>query len=141
MSGYSAFGCQFQRGDGGSPTEIFTTIGQATNITGPGLDRDVIDVSSHDSVDRFREYVGGLIDPGEVTFEVNWDPAIHVGLVDDFQDPAPRNYRIVLPDPPGGDWEFGAFITGMGHEYPHDDKMSADFTFKISGAPVFTEGS
>lgn len=138
MAGFSAFGAQFQRGDGGTPTEVFATIGEATNISGPSLDRNVIDVTSHDSPDRYMEYVGGLIDTGEVTFTVNWDPAIHVSLISDFQDPTPRNYRIVLASPPGGTWDFAAFITGMSHEYPHDDKMSADFTFKISGAPTFT---
>ncbi len=137
MAGFSAYGTQFQRGDGGGP-EVFTTIGEATNITGPELERDTIDVTSHDSPNRFREYVGGLVDGGEVGFEVNWDPAIHNVLKADFQDPLPRNYRIVLPTPPGGTWTFPGFITGMGHEYPHDDKMSAEFTFKISGEPVFT---
>ena len=73
----------------------------------------------------------------EVTFTVNWDPAIHIPLKDDFQDPLPRNYQIVLPNPPGGTWTFAAFLTGMGHEYPYDDKMAADFTFKISGALTF----
>jgi predicted secreted protein len=136
MAGYSAFGTQFQRGDGANP-EVFSTIGEATNISGPGLERDTIDVSSHDSPDGFQEFVGGLKNPGEVTFTVNWDPAIHLPLKDDFQDPLPRNYQIVLPNPPGGTWSFAAFLTGMGHEYPYDDKMSADFTFKISGSPAF----
>lgn len=138
MAGFSAFGTQFQRGDGADP-EVFETIAEATNISGPELDRDTIETTSHDSPNRFREWVGGLVDGGEVTFEVNWDPSLHVTLVDDFQDPLPRNYQILLPDPPGGTWEFSGFITGMSHEYPHDDKMSAEFTFKISGQPVFVE--
>jgi predicted secreted protein len=138
MAGFSGFGAQFQRGDGEEP-EGFEVVGEATSISGPGMDREVIDVSSHDSPERFMEYVGGMIDPGEVTFEVNWDPDLHVGLVEDFQDPVPRNYKIVLPDPPGGEWQFQGFITGMDHEFPHDDKMSADFTFKISGKPEFVE--
>lgn len=138
MAGFSAFGTQFQRGDGGTP-ETFVTVGEATSISGPGMERETIDVTSHDSPERFREWVGGLIDAGEVTFEVNWDPAIHVPLIDDFQDPLPRNYRIVFPDPPGGGFTVAAFITGMDHEFPHDEKMSADFTFKISGKPEFDE--
>lgn len=137
MAGFSAFGTQFQRGDGAVP-EVFATVGEATNISGPGMERETIDVTSHDSPERFREWVGGLIDAGEVTFEVNWDPSLHVPLIDDFQDPIPRNYRIVFPAPPGGRFTFAAFITGMDHEFPHDDKMAADFTFKISGKPVFT---
>jgi predicted secreted protein len=137
MAGFSAYGTQFQRGDGGEP-EVFTTVGEATNISGPELERETIDVTSHDSPDRFREWVGGLVDGGEVTFEVNWDPAIHVPLQDDFDDPLPRNYQIVLPTVPGGTFAFAGFITGMSHEFPHDGKMAAEFTFKISGKPVFT---
>lgn len=135
MAGFSAFGTQFQREE---PAGVFMTIGEATSISGPGLSRTTIDVTSHDSVNRFMEYVGGLIDPGEVTFEVNWDPAIHTALIPDFQDPLPRGYRILFPTPPGGQFDFAAFITEMSHEFPHDDKMSADFTFKISGEPIFT---
>lgn len=135
MAGFSAWGTQFQRHNGTS----FVTIAEATNISGPELDRDTIDVTSHDSPNRFREWVGGLVDGGEVTFEVNWDPTEHaVSLPTDFEDPLPRQYRILLPTPPGGNWTFSGFITGMGHEYPHDDKMSAEFTFKISGKPTFT---
>lgn len=134
MAGFSAYGTQFQRFNG----SIFVTIAEATNISGPELERETIDVTSHDSPNRFKEWVGGLVDGGEVTFEVNWDPADHASLKLDFADPLPRQYRILLPTPPGGNWTFSGFITGMGHEYPHDDKMSADFTFKISGDPVFT---
>lgn len=134
MSGFSAFGTQFQRHNGST----FVTIAEATNISGPELERDTIDVSSHDSPNRFREWVGGMVDGGEVTFEVNWDPAEHATLKADFNDALPRQYRILLPSPPGGNWTFSGFITGMTHEYPYDDKMSAEFTFKISGDPVFT---
>lgn len=135
MAGFSGFGAQFQRED---DAMVFATIGEATSISGPEMERETIDVTSHDSPNRFREWVGGLVDSGEVTFEVNYDPAIHNVLKDDFQDALPRNYRIVLPNPPGGQWDFAAFITAMGLEFPHDDKMSADFTFKISGEPIFT---
>lgn len=140
MAGYNAFGTFFQRGDGAEP-EVFATIGEATNLAGPGMTRETIDVTSHDSPDGFMEYVGGLKDGGEFTFDVNYDPAIHNILQNDFDDPLPRNYKLVLPDPPGGSWGFSAFITGMELEFPHDDKMTASMTFKVSGRPTFTEGS
>ncbi len=138
MAGFSGFGVQFKRGNNDGPPETFTTVGEATSISGPGMERDTIDVTSHDSPNRFREWVGGLVDGGEVSFEVNWDPSIHVGLIADFEDPLPRSYQIVMPTPPGGRFNFEGFITNMGHEFPLDDKMSADFTFKISGKPTFT---
>ena len=105
MAGYSGFGTRFERGDGGTP-ETFDLIGEATDISGPEQERDTIEVTSHQSPNGFREWVGGLSDGGEVSFEVRYDPALHNVLQDDFADPQPRNYRIVLPDPPGGIWNF-----------------------------------
>jgi predicted secreted protein len=80
-----------------------------------------------------------LKDGGEFSFDVNYDPTIHNVLQEDFDDPQPRDYRLVLPTPPGGQWEFTAFITGMELEFPHDDKMTASMTFKVSGKPEFNE--
>jgi|HigsolmetaAR203D_1030402.scaffolds.fasta_scaffold12346_4 predicted secreted protein len=140
MAGYSGFGTRFERGDGGTP-ETFDLIGEATDISGPEQERDTIEVTSHQSPDGFREWVGGLSDGGEVSFEVRYDPALHNVLQDDFADPQPRNYRIVLPDPPGGIWNFRAFITAMGMAFPMEDAMSCSFTFKVTGKPEFEEAS
>lgn len=143
MAGFSGFGTKFQRGDGASP-EVFATIGEATNISGPALERDTIDVTSHDSTNGFREWVGGLKDGGEVSFEVNYDPSIHNVLYDDLNDTQPRNYKVILPDGVDGDgaeWAFQAFLTGVGQEYPMDDKLTNEFTFKVSGEPTYTAGS
>lgn len=140
MAGYSGFGTRFERGDGSDPEE-FTLIGEATDIDGPEQDRDTIETTSHDSPGGFREFVGGLIDGGDVSFEVRYDPELHNILQDDFEDPQPRNYRIVLPDPPGGTWNFSGFITNMGMAFPMEDAMSCSFTFKVSGKPEFEEAS
>lgn len=140
MAGFNAFGTQFHRGDGGSP-ESFALVGEATDISGPELSRDTIEVTSHDSPNAFREWVGGLKDGGEVTFTVRYDPDLHNSLIDDFDDPLTRNYQIHLPDPPTGIWNFAAFITNKGLSFPMEDAMAADFTFKISGKPTFEEVS
>lgn len=138
MAGYAAFGTRFMRGDG-AEDEVFTLIGEATDISGPEMERETIDVTSHDSPNGYREHVGGLKDGGEVSFTVNYDPELHNILEGDFQDPQPRNYRIVLPNPPGGYWEFRAFLTGMSLSFPLEDKMTADMTFKVSGRPNFED--
>ena len=138
MAGYNAFGTLFERGDGESPEE-FEPVGEATDISGPEMERDTLEVTSHQSPDAYREWVGGLKDGGEVSFEVRYDPTIHNVLQDDFDDPQPRNYRIVLPDPPGGVWKFSGFITNMGLEFPLEDAMGCSFTFKVTGRPEFEE--
>ncbi|MCI0687121.1 MAG: hypothetical protein L0Y54_07800, partial [Sporichthyaceae bacterium] len=76
MAGIDAFGTVLKRGDGGSP-ENFTAIGRSTSISGPGLSRETLDVTAHDSPDQWREFQGGLRDGGELTVDINYDPTAH----------------------------------------------------------------
>ncbi|MFI8830548.1 phage tail tube protein [Streptomyces afghaniensis] len=141
MSGIDAFGIALQRGDGVTPTEGFAAIGKVTNLSGPEIERETYDVTAHDSVDGWREFIGGLKDAGEVSVEVNYDPRVHDDLIADFEDTAPRSYKMVFPDQAGGgNWAFKAILKGFSQEAPVDDKLSAELTFKVSGKPVITEG-
>ncbi|MEV8552560.1 phage tail tube protein [Streptomyces glaucescens] len=139
MAGLDAFGTQLERGDGAG-TEVFTAIANVTNITPPSIERETIDVTAHDSPDGWREHVGGLKDGGEVEIELNYDPREHDVLVADFEDDAPRNYRIVFPGTLG-QWAFKAIMSGFESQAPHDDKLSATVTFKVSGKPTITAGT
>lgn len=139
MAGLDAFGISLQRGDGAA-TEVFTPIGNVTNVSGPEIERETYDVTAHDSVDGWREFVGGLKDAGEVSVEVNFDVAEHGVLVQDFEDTEARNYEIVFPLGQGK-WAFKAFLTGLSAESPVDDKQSGELTFKVTGKPVLTVGT
>ncbi|MFE8962165.1 phage tail tube protein [Streptomyces iakyrus] len=140
MAGLDAFGTQLQRGDGATPTETFTAIANVTDITPPGLERETLDVTSHGSPDAWREFIGGLKDGGEVEIEINYDPREHDGLIADFEDKDPRNYKVVWPDNLGS-WAFKAVMKGFEAEAPHDDKLAASCTFKVSGKPEITTGA
>ncbi|GGN46788.1 phage tail tube protein [Streptomyces fuscichromogenes] len=137
MAGMDGFGTLFKRGDGGSP-EIFTTIADATGISPPGMKRETIDVTSHGSADGWMEFIGGLKDGGEVKVDVNYQPAYHDTLIDDFEDDAPRTYRIVFPDEDTTTWEIKAIMTGFEPDAPYDDKLSASLTFKVTGKPTLS---
>jgi predicted secreted protein len=137
MAGVNAFGTQLLRGDGASP-EVFTAIANVVSIEGPEVERETLDMTAHDTPDGWREFVGGLKDGGEVSVEVNYDPALHDDLIDDFDDPAPRNWKIVFPTSPSVEWEFAAVLTGFSSQAPHDDKLSAEITLKVSGKPVIS---
>jgi predicted secreted protein len=139
MAGLDAFGTQLERGDGAAP-EVFTAIANVTNITPPGIERETYDVTAHDSPDGWREFVGGLKDGGEVEIELNYDPREHDTLVADFEDDQPRSYRIVFPGTLG-QWGIKAIMSGFESEAPHDDKLSATVTFKVSGKPTITTGA
>jgi predicted secreted protein len=139
MAGLDAFGTQLQRGDGAG-VETFTPIANVTDITPPGIERETYDVTAHDSPEAWREFIGGLKDGGEVEIEVNYDPREHDALIADFADPNPRNYKVVWPNSLG-DWSFGAILTNFEPEAPHDDKLAASLTFKVSGKPTITTGA
>lgn len=139
MSGLDGFGAKLMRGDGASP-ETFTEIADPTDISGPGLSRDTIEVTSHGSPNQYKEYVGGLKDGGEVSVDINYQPALHDLLVDDLDDDAPRNYELHFPDPDLTVWAFAAVMTGFEPDAPHDDKLAATVTFQVSGKPVIRVG-
>lgn len=139
MSGLDAFGIALKRGDGVTPTEAFTAIASVTNVSGPEIERETYDVTAHDSVDGWREFIGGLKDGGEVSITVNYDPRVHDDLVADFEDTAPRNYKMVFPDSLG-EWALKLILKGFKQEAPVDDKLSAELTFKVSGKPAITAG-
>lgn len=132
MAGQNGFGAQF--GKESETPGTFDYIADAVTVTAPSMERETLDVTSHDSADGWREFKGGLKDPGEVEIEVNYDPANHDALIEDFDTDEPVNYQIVWST--GATWTFPAFLTGFEAEAPHDDKMSATLTFKVSGKPT-----
>ncbi|WP_299542022.1 phage tail tube protein [uncultured Streptomyces sp.] len=138
MAGMDGFGTKLLRGDGVTPTEGFEEIADVTNLSAPGLSRETIDVTSHGSEDGWMEFIGGLKDPGEVSADINYQPDKHDLLVGDFEDTAPRNYKIVFPDEAATEWAFPAILTGFEPETPYDDKATAALTLKVSGKPVIT---
>ncbi|MFH9957310.1 phage tail tube protein [Streptomyces roseolus] len=137
MPGRDAFGTQLKRGDGAGP-EVFTAIAQATSISGPNLSRTTIDVTAHDSPNRHMEFVGGLINPGEVTLDINYDPDVHDVLVADLEDEEPRNYQLTFAPPITATWAFAAVMTGFQQTAPHDGKYTGSLTFQVSGKPTIT---
>lgn len=143
MAGIDAFGTQLKR-QTATPT-TYEAIANVGDIEGPGRSRESIEVTAHDSPDRYREFVKGLKDAGEVTATINFDPGdtTHQVLDDDFEEDGLRRYQIVaLPgDPDELTVEFAAMITDLSDSYPVEDKMERSVTFKISGKPSFTYGA
>lgn len=139
--GISAFGTLLKIGDGGSPTESFTTIAEVTSIGGPALSLDPIETTHHASTGGWREFIGGLLDGGEVSFDINYDPvgATHdasTGLIADMVARTVRNFQLVFPDTGNTTWSFAALVTSFEPSEPVDDKLAASVTLKVSGQPT-----
>ena len=140
-SALSAYATLLKIGDAADP-EVFTTIAEVVNIGGPSLSLDPIDVTNHSSPSAWKEFVAGLKDGGEVSFEVNFIPteATHKnaagGLLNDLDGRTLRNFELIFPDSGATKWTFAAFITGFEVAAPVDGKLSASITLKLSGVPV-----
>lgn len=128
------YGTKLKLGDGASP-EVFAEIGEITNLT-DGDAAELKEVTNHQSTGSRREYIGGLIDGGEVSFTVNYDPdgATHdrtTGLQAFLRQT--KNFRLEEPGNTTG-YEFAAVIMSVSKSYPVDDKMAMDVTIKKTGA-------
>lgn len=140
MAGQAAFGTSLSRDNG----TTFDALANITSLSGPSMSRDTIDVTAHDSPNGYAEFVASLIDGGEVTCDINWDPAdsslnaanTTTTLMDDLENTDPVGYEIAFPD--GAKFEANLLITGFEFTADFDDKLSASLTWKVSGLPTFT---
>lgn len=135
----SAYGTLLKRGDGGSP-ETFSTIAEVRSISGPSMETDEAEVTTHSSAaaGAYREFILTLIDAGSIEFEINYVPsdATHIGVRNDFLNRTKRNYQIVLP----GNVQtisFTGYVKSMPLEFPVDDAIKAKVSIRCTGAPTF----
>jgi len=133
-------GTSFGVGDGGSP-QVFTDFAEVVSITPPQMVRDTVDATHMASPQKWREYVPGLRDGGEVSVEMNFVPGSTSidALYTAFTTDTVATWRILFPGSPAPFWIFDAFCTGIESEVPLDDKMSLTATFKVTGVTAFIE--
>jgi predicted secreted protein len=134
-------GTLFQVGDGNPVpgAETFLTIGRVFNIGEVKTTRETIDVTTHDSPDDFKEFIGGLRDAGSVAiqYRTNPDDAGQAELQDVADSDERRNFRIVFPQL-GYRWAFSAIVTETGTaESSVEGVLNGATTVKISGRPVW----
>ena len=141
-----------------NPTS-FTAVGNVVNITGPNQSRDAIDISTMDSPSKFKEFIPGLLDAGEITVDINYDGSdsgnasvlggtnAATGLLKNTN--AAMMATIGFFDGTNGTgvtnvtnhsfWQGKGFITALGHQIQFGDKITQPVTIKLTGAGAFTD--
>lgn len=119
-----------------SPNQFYDFL-EVFNVTPPSETADQVDVTHNQSPDRRREFIAGLVDGGEMSFEMNWIPGNDSDdrLMEIFAadpDERRRTLRIIYPNSIVD--TFDAELTGYEKTVVTDDKMTATVTFKVSGA-------
>ena len=112
--------------------------GELINITPGEATADRVEVTHMNSPDRRREYISGMIDSGEASFEINWSPGNATDLLirELFTSGDVRTHQIEFPN--GVTVDYDATIIGFSKAVPIDDRMTATVTVAVSGAETWT---
>jgi predicted secreted protein len=118
----------------------YVVVGEITALNGPAFAADAIEATHMQSAARFREFVAGLRDAGEISGEINYTPGNagmdllleHLGEV--------AQYRITEPSSfsPEATLVSQAILTQFDITGPVAEKMGASFTLKLTGQPTIT---
>lgn len=118
---------------------VYTTIGEQHDVTPPGVSVDSIDATHEESSGSFREFIPGLKDGGEVSFELHYVPT---GTAEEQLYTMLGTTQLCRSVFPSGAYaSYSAFITSMEPETPIDDKMVMSVTLKVTGQPTRTPAS
>lgn len=133
----SGVGTIFRRWNGSS----WNNLAEVNNIDGPGMSRNVIDVTSLDSTGGYKEFIAGFREAGTVTFTMNFTRTNLDLMKADFESDDLQNYEIVLPDTDTTSLEFTGLVTEMPLSIPMDDKITIDVTIQVSGEVTVNSGA
>jgi hypothetical protein len=117
-----------------SPNE-YVALAEVTSVSWPNMARDSVDASHMESPNRYREFIPGMVDPGEMSVEFNFIPGntSHHNLLMELELPETLSRRIVKG---ARTFEFRAFLTGLEMSAAVGDKQTGTATFKLTGEPV-----
>lgn len=130
------YGSVFEIESDASPN-VFVALAEVKSITPPSADVDQVEVTHMQSPDRYREFISGLIDSGEASFEMNFIPGStsDLRIFELLNLPVGQSRRRVckISFPNGRVWTFNAEVVGYEPTVPFDDVMTATVTLKVSG--------
>src|SRR5690554_2731350 len=102
------------------------TIGQVASISPPGPTRETVDVEDLNPADEFKKKLIGLIDGGDMSFTINFDPedtghqACEAALYSGVEQTCKIKY------PSGKGYTFSGYVTGFApQEITAGDVMQA----------------
>lgn len=108
-------------------------VGEINSIDGPSKSRDTIDVTRLEDVDGYRQYIGGLREPGTVTLNMNFTRENYDLFNEDYESDEPQKYEIVFPVALDTTFSFTGIVTELPLSIPIGDKITCDVTIQISG--------
>ena len=125
----TGIGTKFQRWNGSA----FVDIARVFGLSGPTMSRDVVEVTTYDSLEGYREKIGGLRDGGQITFSLNFRRTTYLLFKGDFESDTAVDYQVVLPDTDATTMTFTGLVVELPLTVPEGDRITVDITVEISG--------
>lgn len=117
----------------GTVTPTYVSLAEVYNITPPNQQVDDVDVTHNESPNRTREFIAGLIDPGECSFEMNFIPGSDSDDRISELKTAGTRLRCRIEFPNAVTWDFLGSVKGYEISSSTEDKMTATVTIRVSG--------
>ena len=142
MAKIAAYGTVLELGDGASP-EAFDEIPGLRDFEIPSGEAAEIDVTAHDSPNRAKEYIAGLLDTGEIGPEIFYDPTdtVHQDIITLKDSGEVRSWKVTLPDDDGCEIDFEGFVKSFTIGAPVEDALTAQFAIRLTGPVTVTPGT
>ena len=117
---------------------IFVDLLEVESLDLPESNTDEVEVTHMKSPNRTKEFIAGLIDPGDFSVTTNWiqGNATDVELNSLKVSGEKRAIRITFE---GGEiWTFTGYVKGYKPDAPIGDKMMAVADFRVTGSTAIT---
>lgn len=114
----------------------YTDLAEVFDITPPQEMDDEIEVTHYQSPDGFKEFIGGLTDPGECTLSLNYVPgsATETLILSTKATRKARGVRLTWPN--GWTWTFDLLVRSFQPTAPLNDRLTAEVTGRVSGSII-----
>jgi hypothetical protein len=117
----------------GITVDFSTLTGELLDVKKSGEKADQVDVTHQISSNKWRQFKSGLLDGGEFTLTLHFDPDAIVPTMG-----TSGTMTVVWPNGATKKFQATANLSGRGDSATLGDKMTQDLTFKISGAPNYS---
>lgn len=129
------YGIVFARGNDDGPPETFTALGELIDITPPAEVVDDIEASHHGSPNAGKEYIPGMIEPGEISLTIAHVPGstADTQINTDLRARQARNWQITYTDKEGNVIEdvFSGYVKSNTPTTPLSDRKTSEVVIKV----------
>lgn len=139
MAKYKGIGVTLTMGN--TSDTNYAAVAQVRDIAGPSAEAADIDITSRDSTGNAMEFLAGLINGGEVTLDVVYDPGLagHDTLSTMFNAGTEVTFRLTYPAATDKRAVFDGYLKAFQPQAPLEDRLSANITIKVTGPVTWHE--